>query len=59
MGQRLLSAAWVLFFAFVFVFPKKTKIFYLATPDPSCNMWGLQLQHVGSGFPTSSQTRVP
>ena len=53
-GQRLLSAAWVLFFFFF----KKDNL-YLATLDPRCNMWGLQLRHVGSGSPTRSQTRAP
>lgn len=44
---------------FFFFFPQKDKNLYLATPDPRCNMRGLQLQHVGSGSPTRSRTRAP
>ena len=59
MGQSLLSAAWVLFFVFVFVFPKKTKIFIWLRRIPvatcgvfSCSMWDLASPPgVGLGLP--------
>ena len=66
MGQSLLSAAWVLFFVFVFVFPKKTKIFIWLRRIPvatcgvfSCSMWDLASPPgVGLGLP-DGESGVP